>query len=150
MTKPTLTVETLIKEATNFCIEQSKLDFPELARITDGKAVGTFVEHRLKKYLSEKYDLQTGNSAKGTDLPSLNTDIKVTSQRQPQSSSPYRSSRQKIFGLGYNLLVLVYDKEDVGNTSKLNFINSTFVSEGRTADYTVTKRLIEMIKDGAK
>jgi len=39
-------------------------------------------------------------------------DIKVTSIRQPQSSCPFKSARQKIYGLGYSLIVFVYDKKD--------------------------------------
>lgn len=56
--------------------------------------------------------MMAGSSAKGLDLPSVNTDIKVTSVVQPQSSCPYRDSKQKIYGLGYNLIVFVYIKED--------------------------------------
>jgi hypothetical protein len=146
-----LTLEKLYIAAKEFCIAESKLDFPELIGVTDGKAVGTFVEHRLKHYLSDRFKVLSGNSASGIDLPApdINTDIKVTSYRQPQSSCPYKSSRQKIFGLGYNLLVLVYDKKDINGTSKLDFLNCTFVTKERTADFTTTKRLIEMIRDGA-
>lgn len=99
----------------------------------------------------ERFDLISGNSAAGIDLPSpeINTDIKVTSIKQPQSSCPYKSSKQKIFGLGYNLLVLVYDKKDTAETSFLNFLNCTYVDKSRTADFTTTRRLIEMLKDGA-
>ena len=149
--KEQLTIELLCSAAKEFCQSESQLDFPELVGVTDGKAVGTFVEHRLKNYLSERFVVVAGNSASGIDLPSpeINTDIKVTSHRQPQSSCPYKSSRQKIFGLGYNLLVLVYDKKDVDGTSKLGFQNCTFVSQERTADFTTTKRLAEMLKDGA-
>ena len=134
-----------------FCVSEGKKNFPELIGVTDGKAVGTFVEHKLKEYLLERYDLVAGSSASGIDFPSpdINTDIKVTSVRQPQSSCPYKSARQKIFGLGYHLLVLVYDKKDTKKTSHLNFLNCTFIDETRTADFTVTKRLTEMIKDGA-
>ena len=46
------------------------------------------------------------------DLPSLDVDIKVTSIRQPQSSCPFQSARQKIYGLGYHLLIFVYEKSD--------------------------------------
>jgi hypothetical protein len=76
--KDKLTVEQLCVSAKEFCIAESKLDFPELVGVTDGKAVGTFVEHRLKNYLSARFDLQIGNSASGIDLPSpeINTDIK--------------------------------------------------------------------------
>jgi hypothetical protein len=151
MMKEPLTTRKLYLTAQEFCIAESKLDFPELVGVTDGKAIGTFVEHRLKHLLSERYDVVLGNSASGIDLPSkkINTDIKVTSYHQPQSSCPYISSRQKIFGLGFNLLVLVYDKKDKGDTSKLVFINCTFVSKERTADFTTTKRLVEMLQDGA-
>ena len=79
----------------------------------------------------------------------INTDIKVTSVRQPQSSCPFRSARQKIFGLGYNLLVFVYEKIDSEDSCKLNFLYCTFIEEDKTADYTITKRLIEMKNDGA-
>ena len=122
-----------------------------LIGITDGKAVGTYVEHLFKEELSKKYNLEIGNSAKGIDLPgfAINTDIKVTSVKQPQSSCPFKSARQKIFGLGYNLLVFVYEKIDTENTCILNFLFCTFIEKQKTADYTITKRLIEMKKDGA-
>ena len=61
-------------------------------------------------------------------MDTINTDIKTTSIKQPQSSCPFRDSKQKIFGLGYNLLVFVYDKQDYNNTCKLNFQNCTFIS----------------------
>lgn len=149
--KKTLNIETLIKEANNFCIQENNNNYPELLGITDGKAVGTFVEHKFKEYLSKKYEFTKGNSSSGIDLPDnfINTDIKVTSIKQPQSSSPYKDAKQKIFGLGYNLLIFVYDKIDTKNTSKLNFLSVTFVKDERTADYTITKRLVEMLNDGA-
>ena len=149
--KRILDLGTLIDEANNFCIQENNTDYPELLGVTDGIAVGTFVEHRFKEYLSSMYDFTSGNSASGIDLPDsfINTDIKVTSIRQPQSSCPYKDSKQKIFGLGYNLLVFVYDKIDDYNTSRLNFLNVTFVTAERTADYTTTKRLSEMLEDGA-
>jgi hypothetical protein len=149
--KEALTIERLYLAAKEFCLNESQNNFPELVGITDGKAVGTFVEHRLKRFLSDRYTVVLGNSASGIDLPSpeVNTDIKVTSHRQPQSSCPYKSSWQKIFGLGYNLLVLVYDKRDSTRTSRLQFMNCTFVSNERTSDFTTTKRLAEMLRDGA-
>ena len=93
--------------------------------VTDGKAVGTFVEHLFQQYLANRYDLTVGNSASGLDLPSVNTDIKVTSIKQPQSSCPFKDSKQKIFGLGYNLLVFVYKKHDDSKSKKgmLEFVS---------------------------
>ena len=43
--------------------------------------------------------------------------MKVTAITQPQSSCPFKSARQKIFDLGYSLLVFVYDKKDDPKTS---------------------------------
>jgi len=149
--KAVLTIEKLFEATKDFCITEGNVNFTELVGITDGKAVGTFVEHRLKDYLTARFNVPAGSSASGIDLPSedINTDIKVTSIKQPQSSCPYKDSRQKLFGLGYNLLVLVYNKQDTSNSSYLNFLNCTFIEDSRTADFTVTKRIIEMLKDGA-
>src|SRR6266478_39893 len=80
--------------------------------VTDGKALGTYLEHKFVAHLMEKYSFAGGNSASGIDIPSINVDIKVTSIRQPQSSGPFKSARQKIYGLGYSLIVFVYDKSD--------------------------------------
>lgn len=126
-----------------FCLRESGLHRRELYGITDGKAVGTFVESLFKEYLSKDYDFDGGNTAKGLDLPSVNTDIKVTSSRQPQSSCPYRDSRQKIYGLGYNLIIFVYEKEDddVAKDSVMYYLSCTFVASERTADYQTTTGL---------
>jgi hypothetical protein len=76
---------------------------------------------------------------------------KVTSIKQPQSSCPFKDAKQKIFGLGYNLLVFVYDKIDdpKTKTASLDFVSCSFISKERTADYTTTFRLREMVKDEA-
>jgi len=143
--KTNLTVQTLISEAKRFCEKQSKINYTELFGVTDGKAVGTFVEHKFKDHLNERFMIEIGSSARGIDLPqkTINTDIKVTSIKQPQSSCPFKDAKQKIFGLGYNLLVFVYDKTDNSKTrsSKINFLSCSFISKERTGDYTTTFRL---------
>ncbi len=148
-----LTIEKLIEEAQIFCVEQSKIQHSELYGVTDGKAVGTLIEHKFQKHLNEKYEVLVGSSARGIDLPSddIQTDIKVTSIKQPQSSCPFKDAKQKIFGLGYNILVFVYDKTDdpMTHTAILNFVSCSFVHKERTADYTTTYRLREMVKDDA-
>lgn len=146
-----LTIEKLIEEAKHFCIELSKTPYKELFGVTDGKAIGTFVEHKFQSILNEKYRILVGSSAKGIDLPSQDTDIKVTSLKQPQSSCPFKDAKQKIFGLGYHLLLFVYNKkEDINTqTATLSFVNCTFIYKERTADYTTTYRLREMLADGA-
>lgn len=151
--KQKLTIASLIKEAKTFCEQESKFDNRDLFGITDGKAVGTFIEHKFQDYLSSKYEYIIGSSANGIDMPSedLNTDIKVTSFKQPQSSCPFRNARQKIYGLGYNLLVFVYDKNDdpVRKTSRLNFVSCSFIDKNRTADYQVTRTIRQMLENNA-
>lgn len=151
--KPKLTLDYLITEAQIFCTAQSKILHKELFGVTDGKAVGTLIEAAFQQHLNDKYEVQIGNAATGIDLPSedIQTDIKVTSIKQPQSSCPFRDAKQKVFGLGYNLLVFVYDKTDdpKAKAASLNFISCSFVSKERTADYTTTFRLREMVRDKA-
>ncbi|MDR1483710.1 MAG: hypothetical protein LBT09_02685 [Planctomycetaceae bacterium] len=151
--KPQLTIPLMLVEAKEFCLTESNFDNNELYGITDGKAVGTFVEHKFQHTLSEKYEVVIGSSAKGIDFPALeiNTDIKVTSIRQPQSSCPFKSAEQKIFGLGYNLLLFIYDKVDnpQTKTTRLNFVNCSFIEQHRTADYQTTKFLLQLLENDA-
>jgi len=54
MKKPKLTKEILIKEAKLFVPAHSKMTFPEMYGVTDGKAVGTFIEHKFRAHLANK------------------------------------------------------------------------------------------------
>lgn len=147
--KKKLTIESLIAEAEHFCSLNSGVYKSELFGVTDVKAVGTFVEHLFKQYLEERYEMKVGNSANGLDLPSVNTDIKVTSIKQPQSSCPFKDSKQKIFGLGYNLLVFVYRKYDDPKKKKgmLDFVSCNFIDKCRTADFQTTTGLHKIISN---
>jgi hypothetical protein len=148
MAKTKLTIETLIKAAKEFCKRESNKQRAELFGVTDGKAVGTFVEHAFQNYLSQNYDLEIGCSAAGLDLPSVNCDIKVTSIKQPQSSCPYKDSKQKIYGLGYNLIVFVYRKHDDAQNKlgSLDFVSCSFIDKSRTADYQTTKGINDIVE----
>lgn len=146
-----LTINALITEAAAFSVAESSHAEPSLFGVTDGKAVGTYLEHKFVSHLLDRYSFAGGNSASGIDIPSINVDIKVTSIKQPQSSSPFRSARQKIFGLGYGLIVFVYDKTDDAATrsSRLNILHTIFIEKSRTADYQMTRGLREIIeRDG--
>ena len=147
--KKQLTIESLINEAEKFCANNTGVYRPELFGVTDGKAVGTFVEHLFQQYQANRYDLTVGNSASGLDLPSVNTDIKVTSIKQPQSSCPFKDSKQKIFGLGYNLLVFVYKKHDDSKSKKgmLEFVSCSFIDKSRTADFQTTTGIHKIISN---
>lgn len=147
MQKPHLNIPTLIAEAANFSRFESTHDESSLFGVTDGKAVGTYLEQKFTAHLLDNYSLVGGNSASGIDLPSVNVDIKVTSVRQPQSSCPFKSARQKIFGLGYDLIVFVYEKTDdhVNQTSRLNIQHNIFIESLRTGDYQMTRGIIEIL-----
>jgi len=149
MLRPALTTDALIYEATSFAELQSALPVPELFGVTDGKAVGTHIEKAFKAYLTTKYLFEEGNAAKGIDFPELAVDVKVTSIDQPQSSSPFRSARQKIFGLGYSLLVFVYSKTDdpTTSTSILDMRHTIFVDSTRTADFQMTTGLRKILEN---
>lgn len=147
MAKKVLNIEELRLAAKKFCEKESGLYRPELFGVTDGKAVGTFVEHLFQEYLKQQYEMTVGSSANGLDLPSVNTDIKVTSIKQPQSSCPFKDSKQKIYGLGYNLIVFVYKKTDDAQTKKgcLDFVSCSFIESSRTADYQTTTGILNII-----
>ena len=123
-------------------------DEPTLYGVTDGKAVGTYFEHKFQTYLRGKYVYEEGSSARGIDFPGLGVDMKVTSIKQPQSSCPYRSARQKIYGLGYSLLVFVYEKTDdpTSETGRLDIQHVIFVEASRTADFQMTTGLVEILE----
>jgi len=149
MTKPELTQADLIATARQFC--RVPHSYAELYGVTDGKAVGTFVEHKFRDVLEAAFAVMVGNSTKGLDLPSAETDIKVTSRRQPQSSCPFRSARQKVYGLGYNLLLMVYEKRDdhAAKVATLDFVCCAFIEKQRTADYQLTRLIRETLeRDG--
>lgn len=97
MKKPLITVDNLLQQATVFAKAECTYSEPTLYGVTDGKAVGTYLEHKFKAHLKTMFDVQLGSTAKGIDFPGLGVDLKVTSVRQPQSSCPFRSARQKVF-----------------------------------------------------
>lgn len=151
--KSELTIEILKKEASKFAEIESEYDEPSLYGVTDGKAVGTYLEHKFTAYLASNYQYAPGNSASGIDIPGLGVDIKVTSIKQPQSSCPFKSASQKVYGLGYNLLIFVYEKYDdhENKTGRLNMQHTIFVDKERTADFQTTKGIIDILeRDGNK
>ena len=149
--KPVLTIDVLLQLAAIFAEVENSHNEPALYGITDGKAVGTYLEHKFKQYLGVEYAYEAGNSASGIDFPGLGVDLKVTSVTQPQSSCPFKSARQKIYGLGYHLLVFVYEKIDDHNTKmgRLTMRHTIFVHQDRAADYQTTRGITEMLAHAA-
>ncbi|MCZ8359104.1 MAG: restriction endonuclease [Microcystis aeruginosa L211-07] len=144
-----LTQESLGNEAAIFSALESQHQEASLYGVTDGKAIGTYLEQKFKLYLKEKYDFVEGNAASGIDFPELLVDIKVTSIKQPQSSCPFKSARQKIFGLGYSLIIFVYEKLDnsLNRTANLRMITTIFVSAERTADFQMTRGIRNILNN---
>jgi len=145
--KAKLTIDVLIKEAEEFCKSMSKIKHKNIVGVTDGKAIGTYIEHEFKRVIASKYTATIGSLASGIDFPDpeVNTDMKTTFITQPQSSCPFKNARQKIFGLGYNLLLLVYQKDD-SKKHNLEFLHARFIDKTRTGDYQTTRGLNETIE----
>ena len=146
---PKLTLEILKREAQDFSRTESRHKEKRLFGITDGKAVGTYLEHKFKDYLRSRYEFKEGSSASGIDFPGLQVDMKVTSIAQPQSSCPFKSARQKIYGLGYSLLIFVYEKTDnaKSKTATLNILHMLFINADKTADFRMTKGITSILEN---
>jgi len=63
--KPELTIDILIDEAAKFSEIESIYDEPSLYGVTDGKAVGTYLEHKFMAYLSQTYSYNEKNEIQG-------------------------------------------------------------------------------------
>jgi hypothetical protein len=142
-----LTVELLKTEAKAFAERESTHKEKSLYGVTDGKAVGTYLEHKFQEVLKRKYKFTRSSSAKGIDFPQMGVDIKATSVRQPQSSCPFKTARQKIYGLGYSLLVFVYEKRDAVKlrAAVLNMKNVIFVESNQTGDFQTTTGILKIL-----
>lgn len=148
----TLTIGRMAASAKAFCAQYGGVPQETLYGVTDGKAVGTFVEHLFEDYLSQRYDMVSGNSARGLGLPSASTGIKAASPVRPQSGCPCRDGKQKKYGLGCSLAVSVYGKND-GHTAKagaLDYCACSFVDSQRAADYQTAAGIRNIIADNGK
>ncbi|WP_419919191.1 restriction endonuclease [Candidatus Poriferisocius sp.] len=149
--KSSLNLAALKISAQQFSTELTSTSISSLYGVTDGKAVGSYVEKAFVEYVSKRFDFQAGNSAQGLDFPKLSVDIKVTSIRQPQSSCPFISADQKVYGLGYHLLVFVYEKTDIASdkVAKLEIKHVIFIDKLYTGDFQTTKGICELLDSGA-
>jgi hypothetical protein len=62
---PVLTVEILCLEAERFSIFESQHSEPSLYGVTDGKAVGTYLEHKFRTYLIANYEIDRAGKEEG-------------------------------------------------------------------------------------
>ncbi|SRR5579884_2141490 len=150
---PELSLEDLKSSANAFSKHLHSKPIKELYGATDGKALGTYIEQNFRAYLSERYTFILGNSASGIDFPGLNVDLKATFVSQPQSSCPFKDASQKVYGLGYHLLVFVYEKQDDVDirAARLHIKNVIFIHKDRTGDWQSTKGILDILqRDGNK
>lgn len=146
---PKLTLEILKREAQDFSQAESRHKEKSLFGVTDGKAVGTYLEHKFKERLRNKYTFEEGSSASGIDFPGLNVDMKVTSISQPQSPYPFTSARQMVYGFENSLLLFVYEKCDdrKTKTSNLYITHALFLNPDRTGDFNATGGIIDILNN---
>ncbi|MCC6298050.1 MAG: restriction endonuclease [Anaerolineales bacterium] len=144
-----LTLETLKREAQDFSKAEARHKEKSLFGVTDGKAVGTYLEHKFKARLRNKYILIEGNSPDDIDFPSLHVDLEVTAIAHLHSSFPFKSARQKVYGLGHSLLVFVYKKNDDrrSKTSSVHIPHVLFLDPDRTADFYTTKGITDILNN---
>ena len=62
---------------------------------------------------------------------------------------PFKSARQKVYGLGYSLLVFVYEKRDdqVAATANLQVKHVVFIEQERTGDFQTTSGLRRILEN---
>jgi hypothetical protein len=147
--KRRLTVRVLQEQAVRFARRESRHDEREIYGTDNGKTIGTYFEKKFQKFLARKFSYVVGSAAKGIDFPKLGVDMKTTSIKQPQSSCPFKDARQTIFGLGYSVLLFVYEKTDDRRkrTARLNILHTIFIKKKRTADYRMTAKIRETLEN---
>ena len=140
-------MDTLRAEAAAYSRLLSATPVPDLFGMNDGKTVGTYVEAAFKVHIAALFAYDQGNAAKGIDFPGLDVDLKVTSIKRPQSSSPFRDATQKVYGLGYHLLVFVYDKMDDPElrAARLDIKHLVFIESAYTGDFHTTTGISKIL-----
>ena len=110
--KDQLTIDKLKAEAKAFCIAESKIQNKSLFGVTDGKAVGTHIEHKFQEQLNSKYKTKIGSSANGIDLPSedILTDIKLHQSNNLNHLVLLKMLNRRFLDLGTTYLFLFTTK----------------------------------------
>ena len=112
------------------------------------KRIGTYFEEELRVWFEEKHGLVSeGSVAKGIDLPAFNLDVKTTSNRQPQSSSPFDDPGERITGVDYNILLFVYDKQSVEDGNQFGIVSCVYIPKERASDYRKSENASKLVAD---
>lgn len=148
-----LSVEDVIQESKECLSFNQNIKTKKLFGINDGKTLGTHIENIFFDYLENKgYLFKRGNPSKGIDFPELDIDIKSNSSTRSKygTSSPFRSFEQKIYGMGYSIVLFIYDKIDIyeEKTATLSLKEVFFIDKEDTADKKTTSEILEVINNG--
>lgn len=110
------------------------------------KDIGTYFEDSLREYLNEKLGLERkGSAAEGIDLPHFNVDVKTTRITRPQSSSKIRKFSERLAGVPYNILLLIYSRENTESGTEYTFENCVYIPKERTGDHRKSTGAIEAV-----
>jgi len=120
----------------------------------DPKSLGTMIEKLIKAELGNRYKWKiTGSSAMGVDIPEISLNIKSTSNKQPQSSEPYRSAYDRILGSDFDIILAIYDGITFLNqkSSSLDILQLNYLTKSQVADMILckmAKNLRQIYKEG--
>ena len=143
-----LSVSELESQSRHFVESLSSVLIGEDWTSLDGKTIGTGVELLFKDFLvSRGFHFVSGNAASGLDFPELLVDVKVSRDKKPQHSCPFRSIEQKVYGLGYGLLLFTYGREPGENGIRMKKVR--YIPREETSDRRVTTRLHALLSSGA-
>ena len=81
MSLPDLTIETLCAEAAKFSQAESRYNEPTLFGVTDGKAIGTYLEQKFRRFLQTQYQFIAGNSAIAPAFVRKTSPIRIGARR---------------------------------------------------------------------
>jgi len=130
-----------------FCAEIESRTVPEDKSDTS-KRIGTYFEKELREWFEEKHGfVSEGSVAEGIDLPAFNIDVKMTSNRQPQSSSPFDDPGERITGVDYNILLFVYDKHSVEEGNQFDIESCAYIPKERASDYRKSENAAKLVED---
>lgn len=112
------------------------------------KRIGTYFENELRVWFEEKHGfVSDGSVAEGIDLPAFNLDVKTTSNRHPQSSSPFDDPGERITGVDYNILLFVYDRKSVEGGNKFEIVSCAYIPKERASDYRKSENARTLVAD---
>lgn len=133
VTHEPLTVAALFAESQELARDQY------LCAKHDGKSIGTFIENELCSRLKDRFTFVRGNPSRGIDFPCIGVDIKAIKVRRgnymaaAQATSVFKSFREAIYGLSYDLIIFFYHLEQ----QTLTFETVKFVKRENARDFAL-------------